>query len=256
LTSPLSGFQRWTPDSPELKGYTTRWLALNEKLKQKDLEEGYLYFNELLELPVGDPRAADFTIAFAGETAARRFLNRSVFFRSPINFYPAADKPEIWYLVNFSTDAHPIHLHLVDFQILSRQFYTVAGASDPSIVNATDPATGLFPNPSTPSLNSIVPDNNRPNDSNNPTGVDANEAGWKDTVRVNPNEIVAIAMIFTGFTGRFMYHCHILEHEDMDMMRPMTVVPAGIEAYINDMQMMADHGSTMGKMPMTTRRGS
>jgi spore coat protein A len=55
--------------------------------------------------------------------------------------------------------------------------------------------------------------------------VDPNEQGFKDTIRVNPGEAVSIAARFDGFTGRFMYHCHILEHEDMDMMRPFIVVP-------------------------------
>jgi FtsP/CotA-like multicopper oxidase with cupredoxin domain len=55
--------------------------------------------------------------------------------------------------------------------------------------------------------------------------LDANELGWKDTMRVNPSEMVTIAAIFDGYTGRYMYHCHILEHEDHGMMRPFIVMP-------------------------------
>lgn len=55
----------------------------------------------------------------------------------------------------------------------------------------------------------------------------ANELGPKDTIRVYPGERVSIAMTFHGYTGRYMYHCHMLEHEDMDMMRPYVVVAAG-----------------------------
>jgi spore coat protein A len=44
-------------------------------------------------------------------------------------------------------------------------------------------------------------------------------------VRVNPNEVVDIAVRFEVFAGRYMYHCHILEHEDHDMMRPFVVMP-------------------------------
>ena len=56
--------------------------------------------------------------------------------------------------------------------------------------------------------------------------IDENERGLKDTIRVNPNEIVEIAVRFTTFSGRYMYHCHILEHEDRDMMRPfVTMAP-------------------------------
>ena len=250
LPNPLSSFERLAHDSPALKGHKHRWLALNEKLKGTDLTDGFLFFNELIELPSGDPRDAHFMIGLAGETTARRFLNRQVFFRSPINFYPEADKPEVWHIMNFSADSHPIHLHLVDFQLLSRNVYTVAGTVPGSnIVDSMNTDGLLIPDPMTgPHL--IVPDPSQHNDPAHPDGIDANEAGWKDTVRVNPNEIVTIGMIFKGFTGRFMYHCHILEHEDMDMMRPMVVVPSMVKKFVNEMQMMAgdetDRNGTTG----------
>jgi Multicopper oxidase len=63
--------------------------------------------------------------------------------------------------------------------------------------------------------------------------LDANELGWKDTVRVNPGEMVSIVVTFDGFTGRYMYHCHILEHEDHDMMRPFVVMPAAALAVMD-----------------------
>ena len=43
--------------------------------------------------------------------------------------------------------------------------------------------------------------------------------------RVNPNEVVEIVVRFTNYSGRHMYHCHILEHEDRDMMRPFVTMP-------------------------------
>jgi spore coat protein A len=56
--------------------------------------------------------------------------------------------------------------------------------------------------------------------------IDDNERGLKDTIRVNPNEIVEIVVRFTTYSGRYMYHCHILEHEDRNMMRPfVTMAP-------------------------------
>jgi len=52
-----------------------------------------------------------------------------------------------------------------------------------------------------------------------------------DTVRVNSGEMVTIVATFDGYTGRYMYHCHILEHEDYDMMGPFIVMPgAALEA--------------------------
>ena len=55
--------------------------------------------------------------------------------------------------------------------------------------------------------------------------IDDNERGLKDTIRVNPKELVDIAVRFTTYAGRYMYHCHILEHEDRDMMRPFVTMP-------------------------------
>jgi spore coat protein A len=57
--------------------------------------------------------------------------------------------------------------------------------------------------------------------------------GPKDTVRVNPREMVEIAMTFAPYPGRYMYHCHILEHEDHDMMRPIVVMPAELMPFMS-----------------------
>jgi spore coat protein A len=62
--------------------------------------------------------------------------------------------------------------------------------------------------------------------------IDDNERGLKDTIRVNPNEIVEIAVRFTKYSGRYMYHCHILEHEDRDMMRPFVTMPADLMPFM------------------------
>jgi spore coat protein A len=249
LPSPLSSFKRWTHDSDELKGHNHRWLALNEKVKGADLKEGYLFFNELIAMADDDPRKEDFTIfTTEGRTTAQRFLNRPVFFRSPINFYPEAGNPEVWHILNFSADSHPIHLHLVDFQLLTRNVYTVAGSTAGSSIVAALNSDGLLVADPITGPHALIQDSNRPNDPNFPSGIDPNEVGWKDTVRVNPNEMVTIAMIFEGFTGRFMYHCHILEHEDMDMMRPMVVVPPPVGQYADEMMMMTGDDSDMHDM--------
>ena len=99
-----------------------------------------------------------------------------------------------------------MHVHLVQFQALRRDRYNTDGfdaASGRTVVPVAFAARGA---------------------------LDANELGWKDTVRVNPGEMVTIAATFEGYTGRYMYHCHILEHEDHDMMRPFIVMPAAARA--------------------------
>jgi len=55
---------------------------------------------------------------------------------------------------------------------------------------------------------------------------EANEAGWKDTVRAAPGANTRILVKFEGYAGRYVWHCHILEHEDNEMMRPYEVVAA------------------------------
>jgi FtsP/CotA-like multicopper oxidase with cupredoxin domain len=55
----------------------------------------------------------------------------------------------------------------------------------------------------------------------------------RSTVRVNPNEVVDIVVRFAVFCGRYMYHCHILEHEDHDMMRPSVVMPAELMPFMD-----------------------
>jgi spore coat protein A len=51
-----------------------------------------------------------------------------------------------------------------------------------------------------------------------------NEAGWKDTVRADPGMVTRIIVRFEGYGGRYVWHCHMLEHEDNEMMRPYEVV--------------------------------
>jgi spore coat protein A, manganese oxidase len=116
----------------------------------------------------------------------------------PISEKPTLDSTEIWELLNTTDDTHPIHLHLVRFQILDRRPIEV---SDLIYDNKVTYRSGPVP-------------------------PDANEAGWKDTVRATPGASTRIIVKFEGYTGRYVWHCHILEHEDNEMMRPYEVVSA------------------------------
>jgi spore coat protein A, manganese oxidase len=114
----------------------------------------------------------------------------------PITEQPILDSVEIWNLINLTEDAHPIHLHLVRFQILDRRPF------DPFYYQQT--RTLRFLGPAVP--------------------PDPNEAGWKDTVRADPGVVTRIIARFEGFPGRYVWHCHLLEHEDNEMMRPYEVI--------------------------------
>jgi spore coat protein A len=102
---------------------------------------------------------------------------------------------EKWRFINTTDDAHPMHLHLVQFQILQRQGFDSAALLKGNLVLVGTPHP-----------------------------IAANEAGWKDTAIVNPRDVLTIIARFEGFTGRYVFHCHMLEHEDNDMMRPFEVV--------------------------------
>ena len=114
----------------------------------------------------------------------------------PVTENPVLDSVEIWNLINTTDDAHPIHLHLVKFQILDRRAFIIADYWMHNEIRYKAPA--MPPEPG--------------------------EAGWKDTVRADPGMITRIIVRFEGFTGRYVWHCHVLEHEDNEMMRPFDVV--------------------------------
>ena len=110
----------------------------------------------------------------------------------PISEKPVHGTTEIWEFLNTTDDTHPIHLHLV----LDRQRIDVSAV--------------VFDN-QVKYLGDVVP-------------PDANEMGWKDTVRATPGASTRIIVKFDSYVGRYVWHCHILEHEDNEMMRPYEVV--------------------------------
>ena len=148
------------------------------------------------------------TVTDDGETTRYRVV--AAHFEDATTFFPMLGQDEVWQLINLTGDTHPIHLHLDPFQLLSRR---------PIRYEIPDGGIGDRDLSATVTLE-------RDPDDELEHAIDENELGLKDTVRVNPNEIVEIAVRFTTYSGRYMYHCHILEHEDRDMMRPfVTMAP-------------------------------
>jgi spore coat protein A len=123
-------------------------------------------------------------------------LLNNAHWKMPVTENPVLDSTEIWSLINTTDDSHPIHLHLVRFQILDRRSFDVSNYW----------ATGK--------LKFFGP----------PIPPDPAEAGWKDTVRADPGMVTRIIIRFEGYPGRYVWHCHILEHEDNEMMRPYDVI--------------------------------
>jgi len=124
--------------------------------------------NAALEIPVA---------AFLGDGTTIKAWD------DPITENPALNSTEVWEIANFTVDAHPIHIHEVQFQVVNRQ--PIGGAS-------RAPETW--------------------------------ETGFKDTVIAYPGEITRVKALFDR-PGLFVWHCHIVEHEDNEMMRPYFIGP-------------------------------
>jgi spore coat protein A len=122
----------------------------------------------------------------------------------PVTEKPVLDSVEIWSFINATEDTHPIHLHLVRFQILDRRRFDASDYRSTGKVRYTGPVQQ--PSPS--------------------------ESGWKDTVRADSRMVTRIIVKFEGYIGRYVWHCHVLEHEDNEMMRPFEIVPASVKEFL------------------------
>jgi spore coat protein A len=163
---------------------------------------------------------------------------------------PQEGETELWEIVNTTADAHPIHLHLVQFQLMNRQAFNLK-AYTPVYDAAFQ--SGLY-----------IPGSGPPLDYNtgNPNALGGNpdvtpyllgaaapplpqEQGWKDTVIMYPGEVTRIMVrwtptdvpVGTSSTSAaaaypfdpkasdhgYVWHCHIVDHEDNEMMRPTQV---------------------------------
>ena len=156
---------------------------------------------------------------------------------------PRVGATEDWVIPNLTADTHPIHLHLVQFQLVSRQKFDAAGYTAAWLAaNAGGSANGM---PPWDDNWNVVPVDVAPFLRGKPAPPAPNEQGWKDTVQMNPGEVTVIRVRFapqdatTVSAGTNLYpfnptlvtspgyvwHCHIIDHEDNEMMRRYTVSP-------------------------------
>lgn len=145
-------------------------------------------------------------------------------FDMPMSELPLVGATEIWELVNVTNGMHPIHIHLIDFQLINRQKFDVTAYI--VALNLANP--DLMPGMGIPN-----PVNVTPFLLGSPTSpIGTNEEGNKDVIRANGGEVTRLIMKFSPSAsnknypfdptkGQYMWHCHILSHEDNDMMRPM-----------------------------------
>ncbi len=144
----------------------------------------------------------------------------------PVSFYPVVGSTEVWEFINFTPDAHPMHVHLIQFHFLNQQsfnqsLYMEGGCS---LQVPFNPHTNNTNNKATTSCFTEEPQGPLPN-----------QIGWKDTMLAFPASVTRIVLKFTTQDGRpfpfdptlgpgYVWHCHISDHEDNDMMRPYKMV--------------------------------
>lgn len=117
-------------------------------------------------------------------------------YHDPVTEKPSFDSVEVWNFINTTAVFHPIHVHLVQFKILERRPFDVDLFVNEGILEFTG-------------------DPEPPRDF---------EKGWKDTVKADVGKVTKIIMHWKEHVGDYIWHCHFLEHEDHDMMRPIRIV--------------------------------
>jgi FtsP/CotA-like multicopper oxidase with cupredoxin domain len=203
----------YRPPAPgALAGAPRRVIALVER--ELDGEPSMLTMRELAI--AGQDHTGPAVTVTDGEQITR-YRAAAAHFEDAATFFPVLDRDEVWQLINLTGDTHPIHVHLDPFQILSRR-----------PIRYQIPGHGIDDR----ALTAAITLDRDPGDELDHT-IDDNERGLKDTIRVNPHEMVEIAVRFTTYAGRYMYHCHILEHEDRDMMRPFITMPAELMPFMD-----------------------
>jgi spore coat protein A len=183
-------------------GVVVRKLTLNEVFDDSGRLIQMLGTNQPVDLPMGfsmDVENPDYPNNYARA------------YDDPATETPKAGSIEVWQIANLTGDTHPMHFHLVNVLVLARQSFTDA-LGNYQYANGAPKYTG----PARPPA--------------------ATEWGWKETVKMSPGEVTTVIMKFnlpkvpfpvpeSPRTGghEYVWHCHILEHEEHDMMRPLII---------------------------------
>lgn len=163
---------------------------------------GHLQLTEL----VADP-AGQIEVQLATDAAPQAYSPSASSFYDTVGIMPTRGEWEVWRFLNTTGDTHPMHIHQSLFQPLGP-------ASAPYLVD------GRYSQETHTTSQPLVPDP----DGSGRTYEPHETTGWKDTLRVDPGQLVSVAIRFDR-VGRYVYHCHMIEHEDNEMMRPFVVTP-------------------------------
>lgn len=217
-----------TPADPHTVGQIMQFTVINEAVQRpKKLPPVLNNIPRLIPT-----RTRTFTLfELEGPNGPLRVTLNGQLLRSPITELPRAGTTEDWRVANLTNDTHPIHLHLVQYLLVSRQkFRSDDYLRDWKKLNLTT-APGTPPYFVKPKVLPFEPYFVGP-----PMEPPPNEQGWKDTVRMNPGEVTIIRIRFASQNGNpypfnpsrgpgYVWHCHMLEHASNEMIRPFKVVP-------------------------------
>ncbi|KNX39571.1 multicopper oxidase [Luteipulveratus halotolerans] len=167
------------------------------------------------QLPPSFPAEGWVQLTDPSSDAVRTFRTVARVFDDTTTFFLDHGRWVIWNLVHLGGPTHPVHIHLAEFQLLTRQQYalTAPGGAAVGFDVAAGGTTAPLPAPGPG------------------RAIEDYEIGWKDTFQLRAGEWATVVGQMVGGTGDFMYHCHILDHEDEGMMRPFVVHPPEVAQF-------------------------
>jgi FtsP/CotA-like multicopper oxidase with cupredoxin domain len=166
------------------------------------------------EVPTQFPAEGVIQLTDPADGKVRTFRRVASVFDDTTTFFIDHGRWAVWNLIHLGGPTHPIHIHMSQFQLLTRRNLPQAGGTATGFDVAVGGTTAPLPPPGA---------GLRP--------IQKYEEGWKDVFQVQAGEWVTVAGQFAGATGEFMYHCHILDHEDEGMMRPFVVHPPEVARF-------------------------
>ncbi|MEV7091747.1 multicopper oxidase domain-containing protein [Amycolatopsis sp. NPDC051045] len=161
------------------------------------------------ELPTQFPATGIIQLTDPDTAKVRTFRRVASLFDDTTTIFIDRGRWAVWHFLQLGGAPHPMHIHMTRFQLLTRRTWTNLTAFDTATGGTTTPLP--------------VPDDG--------PRIEKWEEGWKDTFQARHGEWLTVAGQFDGATGEFMYHCHILDHEDMGMMRPFVVHPPEVASF-------------------------
>ncbi|GAA0706368.1 multicopper oxidase [Paraclostridium ghonii] len=232
--------------NPETTGLIMQFTIKDtERVHAKKLPEKLNYIPTLT--PDSPNRVLVLTECIMDENSTGLYLNGQKF-TAPVSEMPMVGSTEEWEIVNLTGDAHPIHIHLIQFLIKSKQLINVDEYSN----------AWMFINGMPPLNHSTIPIPLEGYLVGDPINPPPNEKGWKDTAIIMPGEVMRLTIRFApqyadekkvmpgvnlfpfnpSIGPGYMWHCHILDHEDNEMMRPYMVMSSGTMDMNGDMKNM------------------